>query len=245
MQDLLKTIDKLKAEIDGIKPLKASELKQLKDYYKIGLTYSSNAVEGNSIDETETKIIIENGLTIGGKPLREHFEVIGHGDAYEYIHTLLNEKIIKESFIKRIHYLFYRHIDEKNAGKYRKDRVYITGSEHMPPAPQNISRCMKEYVLELQDIKAGHHPVVYAAIAHRNFVAIHPFIDGNGRVARLLMNLILMQAGYQIAIIPPILRRQYIQALEKSHVKKDNTEFIKFIAECVKQTQKDYLRMLS
>ncbi len=245
MQNLLKTIDELKSEIDDMKPLKASELKQLKDYYKIGLTYSSNAIEGNSIDETETKIIIENGLTIGGKPLFEHFEVIGHCDAYEYIYTLLDNKSIKESDIKQIHYLFYRHIDEKKAGKYRKDRVYITGSQHKPPAPRDISRRMKDYVFELQNIKSDHHPVVYAAIAHRNFVAIHPFIDGNGRVARLLMNLILMQAGYPIAIIPPILRRQYIQALEKSHVKKDNSEFIKFIDECVKQTQKDYLRMLS
>ena len=245
MNEILKTIDKLKIEIERIKPLNADELKQLKDYYKIGLTYSSNAIEGNSIDETETKIIIEDGLTIGGKSLREHFEVIGHAEAYEYIYSLVKNKTIKESDIKKIHYLFYRHIDENNAGKYRKVKVYITGSEYMPPAPDNVPPRMTELVENFKKLKKENHPVVFAALAHKELVAVHPFTDGNGRVARLLMNLILMQAGFPIAIIPPVLRRNYIQALEKAHTKKDCNDFIKFIAGCVKQTAMDYLRLIS
>lgn len=245
MDQLLKEIDNLKAKVDKHRPLSENERKQLKEYFKIGLTFASNALEGNSIDITETKIILEDGLTIGGKTLREHFEVIGHGEAYDHIHSLAKKETITEADIKRLHYLFYRNIDESNAGKYRKNKVYITGSEHIPPSPKDVPYYMKEFAGRLSKLKAENHPIVYAAKAHKEFVIIHPFVDGNGRVARLLMNLILLQAGYIVAIIPPPLRRQYISSLEKSSVKKDDSDFIKLIAQCVKETHNDYLRMLN
>ena len=244
MNELLKDIDKLKERVDALRPLKNGELKQLKQYFKVSLTFTSNALEGNSIDETETKIILEDGLTIGGKSLREHFEVIGHGAAYDHISALAKGDKITETDIKKIHYLFYRHIDEGNAGKYRKSRVYITGSEHIPPQPKDVPYFMKEFVARLPKLKAANHPVIYAALAHKEFVTIHPFVDGNGRVARLLMNLILLQAGYLIAIIPPVLRRQYINSLEKAQVAKNDTDYLKLICQCVKETQRDYIRML-
>ncbi len=244
MEKLLKEIDELKKQVDAVRPIKNGELKQLKEYFKIGLTYTSNALEGNSIDETETKIIIEDGLTIGGKSLREHFEVIGHAEAFDHINKLANCRSITEKDIKKLHLLFYRHIDEANAGKYRKARVYITGSEHIPPPPKDLCYYMAEFAGSLSKLKTENHPVVFAAIAHRQFVGIHPFVDGNGRVARLLMNLILLQAGHLIAIIPPVLRVRYIRALEKAHVKKDDGDFIELICQCVKQTQHDYIRML-
>ncbi len=244
MQKLLNEIDELKKRVDAVRPLKNGELKQLKEYFKVGLTYSSNALEGNSIDETETKIILEDGLTIGGKSLREHFEVIGHAEAFDHINKLAKGHDISEKDIKKIHGLFYRHIDEANAGKYRKTRVYITGSEHVPPPPKDLPYYMAEFIGGFTKLKKENHPVVFAAIAHRQFVGIHPFIDGNGRVARLLMNLILLQAGHLIAIIPPVLRGRYIRALEKAHTKNDDGDFIELICQCVRETQRDYIRML-
>ena len=167
MEKLLKEIDELKKQVDAVRPLKNGELKQLKEYFKIGLTYTSNALEGNSIDETETKIILEDGLTIGGKSLREHFEVIGHAEAFDHINKMAGCQSITEKDIKKLHLLFYRHIDEANAGKYRKTRVYITGSEHVPPPPKDLCYYMAEFVSDLSKLRAEKHPVVFAAIAHR------------------------------------------------------------------------------
>lgn len=242
MKEILTEIDKLQEEIDSFRPLPASTLKQLKEYYRVGLTYTSNAIEGNSLTETETKVVLEDGITIGGKPIKDYYEALGHSEAYDHIYKLAKDKGITEDDIKKLHKLFYHRIDEAKAGKYRKEKVFISGSKYPLPSPEKVPELMKEFINRVKDIEKKSHPVEYLAIAHKDFVFIHPFIDGNGRVARLLMNLMLLQKGYCIAIIPPILRGDYINALEKAHT--DDKDFREFIARAVRETQKDYLRLL-
>lgn len=241
MKDILKEIDDLKKEIDSYRPLNPHLLKLIKEYYRIGLTYSSNALEGNSLTESETKIVLEDGITIGGKPLKDHLEAIGHADAYTHLLTLIKNKILTENDLKHLHKLLYFRIDEKNAGVYRKNKAIITGSHYSLPNPEAINSLMKKFILAIDSTRKGKHPVESAAIIHKEFVFIHPFIDGNGRLARLLMNLILLQEGYNIAIIPVITRREYIECLEKAHT--NDKDFIYFIARMVRETQKDYLRL--
>lgn len=242
MDKLLKEIDALQKEINSFRPLPPNTLKQLREYYRVGLTYSSNALEGNSLTETETKVILEDGITIGGKPIKDYYEAVGHGEAYDYMYSLTNSKDFSEDVIKTLHKFFYHRINEVEAGRYRRNKVFISGSKYTFPGPDKVEDLMKKFITGIRGITKKSHPVEYAAIAHKELVLIHPFIDGNGRVARLLMNLIFLQKGYCLAIIPPILRRDYINALEKAHT--DDKDFRKFIAERVKETQKDYLRLL-
>ncbi len=241
MKNIYIQIDELQKKIDKQRPLSVRFLKEVREYYRIGLTYTSNAMEGNSLTETETKIVLEDGITIGGKRIVDHLEAIGHSDAYNYLYQLIKQTKITLNDIKRLHHLFYFRIDENNAGVYRKERVRITGSKYALPAPTELDDLMKEFISSLAQYRKKKHPVEAAALAHKEFVFIHPFVDGNGRVARLLMNLILLQEGYEIALIPPMLRTQYIQALEKAHT--DDEDFLLFIAKAAKETQQDYMRL--
>lgn len=240
---ILKRIDALKAKIDAYRPLDAHMLKQVRDYFRIGMTYSSNALEGNSLTETETKIVIEDGITIGGKPVRDHLEALGHSEAYDLLFRLAKHQDITEANVKELHRLFYYRIDAKQAGKYRKRRVIITGTDFIPPAPERIPVLMESFVAGLPEARAKRHPVEFAAVIHKELVTIHPFIDGNGRAARLLMNLALLQAGYPVAIIPPVLRRDYLDTLNRTH-KGDDGPFISFIAGVCYESAKEYLRLL-
>ncbi|MFA4888207.1 MAG: Fic family protein [Candidatus Omnitrophota bacterium] len=242
MNEILKEIDALQKEINSYRPLPANILKQLKEYYRVGFTYTSNALEGNSLTETETKVVLEDGITIGGKPIRDYYEALGHSQAYDYIYELVKVKGFNENDIKKLHKLFYNRIDELRAGKYRKEKVFISGSKYTLPSPKQVPELMREFMSRVKDLENKNHPVEYSALVHKEIAFIHPFIDGNGRVARLSMNLILLQKSYCIAIIPPILRRDYIQALEKAHT--DDKGFREFIAGAVRETQKDYLRLL-
>lgn len=240
-ENIFLEIDKLAKEINSHRPFDSFIQQQIKEYYRIGLTYSSNALEGNSLTESETKIVLEEGLTVAGKPLKDHFEAVGHSDAFNFMYDFTKKNDLSIEIIKKLHYLFYFRIDEKNAGIYRTKKAFITGSKYPLPNPDKLSSLMNNMINHLIEIKPKTHPVQWAALAHKEFVFIHPFIDGNGRVARLLMNLLLMQAGYTIAIIPAICRAEYIQALEKAH--ENDQSFILFIARMVKETQKDYIRL--
>jgi Fic family protein len=239
----LKEIDVLKVKIDNHRPLDTYMLKQIKEYFRIGMTYTSNALEGNSLTETETKIVIEDGITIGGKSVKDHLEALGHSEAFDLLFRLAKGQDITEGNIKELHRLFYYRIDAKQAGKYRKKRVIIAGTDFMPPAPERIPDLMSSFITGIPDAKASHHPVEFAAILHQDLVTIHPFIDGNGRVARLLMNLALLQAGYPLAIIPPSLRRGYLDTLDKTH-KGDDRPFINFITGICYESAKEYLMLL-
>lgn len=243
MKDILKKIDSIKTKIDAYRPMDSHMVKQLREFYRIGMTYSSNALEGNSLTETETKVVIEDGITIGGKPVKDHLEALGHSEAYDLIFRLSRHSDITEANIKELQRLFYYRIDASQAGKYRKKKVIITGTTFIPPAPEQIPDLMKSFIAGIPDDRAKYHPVEFAAILHRKLVTIHPFIDGNGRAARLLMNLALLQAGYPVTIIPPVLRRDYLDTLNKTH-KGDDKPFNKFIAGCCYESAKEYLRLL-
>lgn len=239
----IKEVEGLQKEINKYRPLSRSALKQLKEYYRIGLTYSSNALEGNSLTETETKIVLEEGITIGGKPLRDHFEAMGHSESYDYLYKLSKKRVITEEDILELHKFFYYRIDKRNAGAYRKVPVIITGVDFKFPPPSKIRLLMQEFVKEIPPLRKKYHPVEYSALLHLRLAQIHPFVDGNGRAARLLMNLALLQAGYVITIIPPILRREYLDSLKASN-RGDNKPFIDLIIAMVYESQKDYLRIL-
>ena len=235
--------DKLQKKIKSHRPLTADELRQLREYYRIGLTWSSNALEGNSLTETETKVVIEDGITIGGKPLRDHYEATGHSDAFDLLNRLAGGTTITEADILLLHHLFYHRIDEQNAGTYRKVRVIVTGTDFVFTPPSRIKTAMKQFVTGIQGLRETAHPVELAALLHARLVNIHPFVDGNGRTARLLMNLALLQSGFPVTIIPPILRAEYLDAV-KSGNGEDFVPFIRFISCMVYESQKEYLRLL-
>mgnify|MGYP004002459209 CR=1 FL=1 len=270
MDSLLKKIDLLKIKVDSHRPLSEQTLKSVRDYYRVGLTYTSNSLEGNTLTESETKVVIEDGLTIEGKPLRDHIEAIGHGKAYDFLYDVISKSqkmsswpagqdpecakqtttscagrspdlLLTEETIKKLHALFYSGIDSEEAGSYRTSQVAITGSSYKLPEPKEINSLMKSFVESFGKNKELDHPVIHAAKIHKEFVFIHPFIDGNGRVARLLMNLVLMKAGYPITLIPKISRPAYIRSLEKAHT--NDSYFITLIGEAVLETSKDFVRL--
>ena len=240
---LLKTAEQLRDRVIALRPFPEETLKSLREYYRIGLTYSSNALEGNSLTESETKVVIEDGLTIQGKPLRDMYEAVGHAHAYDFIHTLSANKPLEESDILELHRLFYEKIDSEKAGHYRTMPVFISGSKYAVSSPAKVESDMKKFVKWFNDNEHKLPTPEFAALAHQKFVFIHPFIDGNGRVARLILNLALIRGEYTIALIPAILRHEYVQSLELSH--KTPGVFVDFITERIIATQMDLLRLLN
>jgi Fic family protein len=235
-------VDRQQEQIASLRPLDSYDLKQLKEYYRIGLTYSSNALEGNSLTETETKVVLEDGITIGGKPVRDIYEATGHSEAFDLLYGLAKNTEITGDDIRNLHRLFYYRIDSERAGVYRNRGVVITGTDFVPPPPSAVPREMERFVESLPALKKELHPVRYAARLHGELVTIHPFEDGNGRTARLLMNLALMQAGYPITIIPPVVRGDYIAAVDDTH-KGDYRRLDNFLSCMVWEAQRDYLRL--
>lgn len=246
LQDLLQKADSYKQKISSARPLAKEELKSLDDYFRIGFTYSSNALEGNTLTISETKILLEDGITVGGRPLKDCYEAVGHGAAYDFMLELARQQdmCITEDTIKKLHRLFYQKVDDNQAGQYRSVQVYISGTEYIPPAPDEIPQLMKHLTDQIRSSRGTLHPIELAAMAHKRLVDIHPFIDGNGRTARLLMNLILVNAGYGVVSIPPILRNDYINALSASRRLNDMEPFFKLIVECVIETERDYCRLI-
>lgn len=244
---LLQRVDYYADYIRKHRPLTQDELRELDAYYKIGVTYSSNALEGNSLTLSETKVLLEDGITVGGKPIRDCYEATGHAKAYDYMLGIARsgELKITEEMIQQLHFLFYNAVDSETAGQYRKGQVFISGTEYIPPSAEQISELMAEFIEKLSKEKDNLHPVEYAAYAHRRLVDIHPFSDGNGRTARLLMNMILINKGYCIVSIPPILRHEYISALRMAQRAEHPSDeaFVRLVAQCELEAQKDYFRM--
>lgn len=216
MNDILDKLSSLKSAIDSYRPFSEHVVKQLRDYYRIGMTYTSNAIEGNTLTESETKVIIEDGITIGGKSLREHSEAIGHAKAYDHIYSLL-DKPVSEEDILFLHRLFFEQIDSGNAGRYRQKNVIITGTDYLPPDYQKVPELMKKHIKNLRRKIKGKHILEQATDLHAEFESIHPFTDGNGRIGRLLLSILCMKNGYCPVIIPPIRRAEYIAAMQKSN----------------------------
>jgi Fic family protein len=244
---MLKEIDEKKFLLDSKRPLSGNAIDNLKKYFDVELTYNSNAIEGNTLTITETKVILEEGLTIGrGKSLREHLEVINHKEAIDYIDDIVSKNIsISERVIKDLHYIILKSIDNKNAGEYRKTNVLISGSEHRPVEYFLIHERMEELINWYSENKDKLHPIHLAAEFHFKYVYIHPFIDGNGRTARLLMNLILMSKGYPITVIKTENRDIYMKALEKASTQGELSEFLNIVSEAVDRSLDTYLYIVS
>lgn len=240
--NIIDKVDLYQKSIDRKRPFEKPVLDEIRSYYRVGLTWTSNSLEGNSLTESETKVLIEDGITIGGKPLRDTLEAVGHAVAYDYMFTLIHNRAIAEQDICQLHKLFYERIHEEGAGIYRRHESIVTGSNYPVTPPEEIEKQMKELARWIEADRDQMHPIEFAAKLHLRFVFIHPFEDGNGRVARLIMNLALLQDGYVPAIVPLVVRHEYIQLLERAH--KDGKPFVDFIAERVYETQKDIMRLL-
>jgi len=240
--DILKKTDAIKSAIDSYRPFSDHVVKQLKDYYRIGLTYSSNAIEGNTLTESETKVVIEDGLTIGGKSIREHQEAIGHAKAYDHIYSLLDRDISREDILK-LHELFFLQIDPDNAGIYRNQNVVITGTDYLPPDHHEVPELMNNHIEKLNVSPDDKHQLEWASDLHADFESIHPFIDGNGRIGRLLLSILALKNSYCPVIIPPIRRAEYISALQKTN-KGDLSELRVVILGVVHEEMKSLKRLV-
>lgn len=246
-KEALKEITKLKKELDKYRPIPSVQLENLKTYFKIEYTYNSNKIEGNTLSLKETALVVEKGITVNGKSLQEHLEAINHAEAVELIHDFVSKKVkFNDYFLKQIHALVLRGISKEYSGRYRHLNVRITGAKHMPPEPYLLEKLMEDYFMFYETNKNKLHPVILAAEMHERLLTIHPFIDGNGRTSRLVMNLILMNHGYPIAIISgdKSNRMDYYETLEKAQVDLDKLPFYHFIIDCVKNSLKEYLKII-
>ncbi len=235
--------DLLKEELDKLRPLKKEEIEQLRSFYRVGQTYSSNALEGNTLTEIETKVVIEEGLTVAGKPLREIYEATGNANAFDYMMGIAKKCLFVEADLIKLHELFFEKIDSDNKGKYREIKVFISGTDVKLPGPGEVPGLVQKFVASLDQRSEQLHPIELAAWVHNELVTIHPFTDGNGRTARLLMNLILVQNGYPVTVLPPIYRVEYLQATRKGNdgIHKPFTDFLSCM---VYESLKDLIRML-
>lgn len=229
-------LDQLKEKLNSLRHLQGDKVAQAFD---IEYTYESNKIEGNTLTLQETALVIEKGLTVGGKSLYEHLEAINHAHAIDYIKELAKEKqSITERDLLQIHRLILQGINNENAGKYRNVQVLISGAKHIPPQPYLVAKEMESLFLWYDENKGKLHPVELSAEMHERLVTIHPFIDGNGRTARLLMNLILLQNGFPIAILKGDTdsRLRYYKALETAQTENDKQPILDLIKENVKET---------
>ncbi len=230
LKAVIDKIDSFKKKLNKARPLLN---KSILDAIDIEYTFDSNRIEGNTLTLRETDIIINKGLTVGGKSMREHLEATSHYEAILYIRDLVRDRTpISETVIKTIHGIILRGINRDNAGIYRNVPVAISGSRHVPPQPWQVSKLMEGLILWAGEKGADLHPVIFCAEIHERLATIHPFIDGNGRTARLMMNLVLLQNGYAIANIPGNTqsRLAYYDALEKCNLEEDKSDFLLLIA---------------
>jgi Fic family protein len=235
-------IDRLKSKLDSLRPLPEHTVRTLHEQQVLEWTYHSNAIEGNTLTLKETKVVLE-GITIGGKSLREHFEVINHKEAIDYVEAIVqNQEPLSERQIKSIHHLVLKNVDDRNAGQYRQENVVIAGAEHLPPDYIKVSESMSG-LMEWYSRSREMHPVECAARLHVDFVGIHPFVDGNGRTSRLLMNFELMRSGFLPVIIPVENRLAYYDALDTAHTHGDHKLFIELVSGLEQATLERYLRI--
>lgn len=243
MKDFEK-LDRLKARLDAFRPLDRNVLKTLQEDLLIRWTYHSNAIEGNTLTLQETKLALE-GITVGGKLLREHFEAINHREAILFLEALArtNEGLTEHN-TKQIHSLILKNIDDENKGRYRTGNVIIAGAEHKPPQGFEIPSKMEQFIAGYNVLRNTLHPIELASYVHIEFVGIHPFVDGNGRTARLLMNLELIKSGFPPVVIRVEDRLAYYRALDQAHTTGDNALFLALMERVVEQSFEPYFYVL-
>nr|WP_294861743.1 Fic family protein [uncultured Fluviicola sp.] len=245
------SIEKTLEEIDGLKKqldqIRAFENYRITEALELEYTFESNRIEGNTLTLRETDLVINKGLTVSGKSMQEHLEAINHGEAIHYVKDLVSKNsILTKRELLGLHNLILRGINQEEAGRYRRIQVMIQGSSHLPPAPYLVEKQMEDYFIWYERNRSLLHPVVLAAEMHERLVTIHPFIDGNGRTSRLIMNMILLQHGFVIANIKGdnTSRYAYYEALDEVQASGNKDSFIRFIAEIEKQSLERYLSIL-
>lgn len=238
--------NKLKV-LNSYRPLPKSALLKLKEQFEMEMTYNSNAIEGNSLTLKETNLVINEGITIKGKPLKDHLEAKSHKEALDYLYELVQKdkkNTISEVLVRSFNQIVMRDTDREWAGKYRNSSVIIGGADYNPPEALDVPRLAGDLVNWVRDNRHKLDPVELAALVHYKLVAIHPFFDGNGRTARLLMNIILIRAGYPLVIILKNDRKKYYDVLSKAD-KGDLFPLIRFIARAVERSLDIYLKVLT
>lgn len=243
---LYKRIKEKLKRLNSLRPLPPSAIQKLREQFEIEFTYHSDAIEGNRLTERETFLVIKEGLTIKGKSLKDHLEAIGHKDALDYVYSLTKKKkkeVFTEHNLRMIHQLIMKRVDLKGAGKYRNGPVKITGSKYIPPQATDVPSLMKSLINWIKNNPEHLNPIELAALAHFKITHIHPFFDGNGRLARLLMNIILLRAGYPIACILKFDRSRYYRYLALAD-KGEFKPFVNFIGRVVERSLNLYLQAL-
>lgn len=239
-------IDQKLQKLQSLRPLPPSAVGKLKEQFEIEMTYNSNAIEGNSLTLKETYWVIHEGLTIKGKPLKDHLEAKDHHEALEFLYELIQKDsrpTLSEHLIRTFHNLVMSKTDEVYAGKYRTGDVLIGGADHIPPdalqVPIEMGKLMAWYAKEQKHL----HPVELAALLHQKLVYTHPFFDGNGRTARLVMNIVLMRKGYPLVVILKNDRKRYYRVLDQAD-RGNFVPFVSFVAQAVERSLDIYLKAL-
>ncbi len=234
-------VDALKAELNKRRPLTQGELKRFQEEFLVEFTYNSNALEGNTLTLRETALVLE-GVTIDKKPLKEHLEAVGHRDAFLYVQQLVSDKVlISEKVVKDVHSLVLMGRPE-DKGVYRSIPVRIMGAFHEPPQPYLVPVQMEQLVAGQKTER--RHPIENAAVFHLEFEGIHPFIDGNGRTGRLILNLMLMQCGYPPINVKFTDRRRYHDCFDSFYKEKTAAPIVTMVAEYLQERLEQYLEIL-
>lgn len=261
IDDLLNRVDSTKAQLDSLRPLAREQEDRVMQKFRLWWTYHSNAIEGNTLTQGETEMFLMEGLTAKGKPLKDHLDLRGHSNAINYLLGFIHDKeVLTEAAIRKLHEILLVEPYQVQAitpdgwptmktvalGQYKTQPNHVrtpTGETHFYATPEETPAKMQDLMTWYRDetAKRAMHPVEIAARLHHRFTAIHPFDDGNGRMCRLLMNLILMQAGYPPAVIRLGEREQYLAALRRADAA-ENEDFISFIAEHVVSSLELYVR---
>ena len=239
----LERILQKKAELDQLRPIPSYAVKSIKESLMLEWTYNSNSIEGNTLTLHETKMVIEEGFTIKGKSLREHFEAINHQEAIEFVESLISDKVnLNKTDIMRVHYLVLQKIEKDFAGMFRTSGVRISGANFTPPNAFKVDELVTELIdwTNSSDINI----IIKSAIFHHRFVWIHPFFDGNGRTVRLIFNLLLMREGFPPAIILKNDRKKYYDALNLAN-NGDYSKILLLVLQALERSLDIYLSSLN
>ena len=245
-KDVIRRIESKMSELNQLRPLPPSAVNKLRQQFEIEMTYNSNGIEGNRLTLKETYLVISEGITVKNKSLKDHLEAKDHYEALEFIMELAEHKkpqTVSEQLIKTLHQIVVRDIEKEWAGRYRNSNVMITGARHKPPDAISVPLEMAKLIQWFRKNESRLHAVELAALIHHKFVNIHPFFDGNGRVSRLLMNVILLHEGYPLSVVLKNDRKKYYDTLAKAD-EGDYRSFVRMMAQSVERSLDIYLNVL-
>ncbi|MBI5755100.1 Fic family protein [Candidatus Peregrinibacteria bacterium] len=245
--NIINRLAEKRKRLNSLRPLPAVAVRKLKEHFEVEMTYNSNGIEGNSLTLRETFLVLNEGVTIKGKPLKDHLEATNHKEALDFLYDLVGhgKKItFSEHLIKSLHQLVTQNIEKDWAGRYRNASVRMTGTPYQPPSALNVPALMNDLIRWVGNQQKKLHVVELAAMLQHKLVYIHPFFDGNGRTARLIMNVLLLQKGYPLAIILKNDRKRYYRVLQSA----DNNNYkplVEFVAKAVERSLDIYLDALT